>query len=268
MNQVVKIERYIQEFFSNRYSDYKMFYQDEHKHRRVGMYQLKEGTSLMDFLIGIMGNIEDRIYVGKLVPQIFATPDKLIEYLKGFKSYLNENQKLLDINVDGENTSYVIHQLQTIKTDLVEMVDYLILIYDTEDIKIPYQELRHSLISKNLDAFFKDMNSILASVSYPIIHTKEGYLHSNIHLILKLLGFDIVSEDLTNVGRIDAVIRLANHIYIMEFKLGTSDEAIAQIKEKKYYEKFIIEKKDIILVGVGFDNNNRNIGDYKFEEHK
>lgn len=268
MNRILKIERYIKEFFSNRYSDYRMFYKDEHKHRRVGMYQLKEGTSLMDFLISIMGNIEEKIYVGKLVPNVFATPEKLIEYLKWFKGYLNDNQRLLDINIDGENTSYVIHELQTMKTDLVEMIDYLMVIYDTDDTKIPYQELRHALIIKDLDLFFKDINSILASVSYPIIHTKEGYLHSNIHLILKLLGFEIVSEDVTNLGRIDAVIRLANLIYIIEFKLGTGQEAIDQIKEKKYYEKFVIEKKEIILVGVGFSNDNRNIEDYVSEIYK
>ena len=268
MNKVVKIERYIQEFFSTRYEDYQMFYRDEHKHRRVGMYRLKEGTSLMDFLISIMGNIEEKIYVGKLVPQVYATPEKLIEYLQWFKEYLNDNQKLLDKNIDGENTSYVIQELQTMKTELVEMVDYLLMIYDTEDINIPYQNLRHSLIIQDFDSFFKDMNSILASVSYPILKTKEGYLHSNIHLILKLLGFDIISEDNTNVGRIDAVIRFSKLIYLFEFKLGTSQEALDQIKEKKYFEKFIVERKEIILVGVGFDTEQRNISDYKIEKYK
>ena len=61
MNKIVKIEGYIQEFFSTRYEDYQMFYRDEHKHRSVGMYRLKEGTSLMDFLISIMGNIKEKI---------------------------------------------------------------------------------------------------------------------------------------------------------------------------------------------------------------
>jgi hypothetical protein len=268
MNKVLKIERYIQEFFSTRYSDYRLFYQSEHQHRRVVMYQLKNGSSLMDFLISIMGNIEEKIYVGKLVPQVYANPEKLIEYMKWFKDYLNENQKLLDINKSGDNTSYIIHEIQSIKTELVEMVDYLLMIYDTEDINIPYQELRHSLIIKDLDSFIRDMNSILASVSYAISKTQEGYLHSNIHLILKLLGFDILPEETTNIGRIDAVIRFSNIIYIFEFKLGTSDEALNQIKDKKYYEKFIIERKEIILVGVGFDAENRNVKDYKMEIHK
>ena len=79
------------------------------------------------------------------------------------------------------------------------------------------------------------------------------------------MGFDIISEESTNIGRIDAVIRFSETIYIFEFKLGTSLEAITQIKEKKYYEKFIIEKKEILLVGVGFDSENRNISDIQYE---
>lgn len=268
MNKVVKIERYIQEFFSTRFENYHMYFRDEYKHRQVGMYHLKEGASLMDFLISIMGNIEDKLYVGKLVPQVFATPENLVEYLKWFRNYLNENQKLLDKNIDGENTSYVIYELQTIKTELVDMIENLLMIYDSEDINIPYQNLRHSLITQDVESFFKDMNSILASVSYPILKTKEGYLHSNIHLILKLLGFNIISEDNTNIGRIDAVIRFSNLIYLFEFKLGTSEEAMNQIKEKRYYEKFIVERKEIILVGVGFDTEERNISDYKMEKQK
>ena len=79
------------------------------------------------------------------------------------------------------------------------------------------------------------------------------------------MGFDIISEESTNIGRIDAVIRFSETIYIFEFKLGSSLEAITQIKRKKYYEKFIVEKKEILLVGVGFNLINRNTSDYQTE---
>ena len=84
--------------------------------------------------------------------------------------------------------------------------------------------------------------------------------------MLKLLGFDIVSEDNTNLGRIDAVIRFSSILYIIEFKRGTSQEALDQIKHKKYHEKFIVEKKQTILVGVGFTPDNRNIDTYLMEQ--
>ena len=266
MNKILKIERYIQEFFSTRYSDYNLFYQSEYQHRRVGVYSLKRGNEIMDLLNDIMCNIEEKIYVGKLIPQYFANPERLIDYLKWFKDYLNQKQELLDINKVEDNTSYIIHEVQKMKTELIEMADYLLQIADTEDLNIPYQELRHALITKNLNAFFRDLNSILASVSYPIVKVQEGYLHSNIHLILKLLGFEINSEVTTNIGRIDAVIIFSNLIYIFEFKLGTKEEAIQQIKDKKYHEKYVIERKEIIIVGVGFDIFSRNVNGYLSEK--
>ena len=110
---------------------------------------------------------------------------------------------------------------------------------------------------------------LFASLSYSIAKTKEGYYHSNVHLILKLLGFEIKSEEETNIGRIDAVIRFVNTIYILEFKFqekGNSAEiAMKQIKEKKYHEKYLIEKKNIIALGIGFSNELRNISDFKYE---
>jgi len=51
----------------------------------------------------------------------------------------------------------------------------------------------------------------------------------------------------------------------MEYKLGTAEQALAQIKEMKYYEKFLISDKNIKLIGIGFDVEQKNIGDYKIE---
>lgn len=268
MNKITKIEQYIQDFFSSRYENYRMFYIDESRHRRVGIYNLNHGTDLMDLLNSIMGNIEEKYFVGKLVPGIFAKPENLIDSLLSFKEYLIEKQPLIDANTQDGNTNYVIIEIQTMKNEIIDMIDHVVMIWDQEDAIIPYVDLRQSLISEDLDEFLKLMNSILASVSYPILKTKEGYLHSNIHLILKLLGFDIISEENTNIGRIDAVIRFSQLIYIFEFKLGSATEGLEQIKEKKYYEKYIVEKKRIIMVGVGFSDENRNINDIEVEEHK
>ena len=143
------------------------------------------------------------------------------------------------------------------------MIDHSLMMFDEDDHSIPFIDLRQSLISQDLNEFTKLMNSILASVSYAISKTSEGYLHSNIHLILKILGFDIISEETTNNGRIDAVIKFSQLTYIFEFKLGSAKEGLDQINDKKYYEKYIIEKKPIILVGVGFSNEERNINGYE-----
>ena len=56
------------------------------------------------------------------------------------------------------------------------------------------------------------------------------------------------------------------HIYIMEYKMGTAEAALNQIKEKKYYEKYFKAEKPITLIGIGFDMEQKNIDDFKIEE--
>ena len=56
------------------------------------------------------------------------------------------------------------------------------------------------------------------------------------------------------------------HVYVMEFKRDkTAAEAMAQIKEMKYYEKFVGTGKKITLVGINFDSEKRTIGEYLAE---
>ena len=69
----------------------------------------------------------------------------------------------------------------------------------------------------------------------------------------------------TNKGRIDAVI-IDKDIYIFEFKFnGDKDQALNQIKDKKYFEKYQGVGKEIYLFGVEFTD--RNIGNWVIEKH-
>ncbi len=115
----------------------------------------------------------------------------------------------------------------------------------------------------DMDRFIRELKSLFASIPYHIfIGEREAYYHTIIYLVLSLNGADIKCEDPTNIGRIDAVVETANKIYIMEFKMGSEQEALEQIKEKKYYEKYLGKGKEIVLIGIGFDPEKRNIGNY------
>jgi hypothetical protein len=127
--------------------------------------------------------------------------------------------------------------------------------------------LSNHLNSGELEEFFKNLESLYASIPYDIfLKEKEAYYHTVIYLVLTLIGINIKSEVHTNQGRIDAVVETEDRIYVMEFKLGTAEEALAQIKEKRYFEKYLSSSKSIKLIGVGFDVRQKNIGDYKIEE--
>lgn len=127
-------------------------------------------------------------------------------------------------------------------------------------------KLKQYLTNNNFDDFFNDIKSIFASLSYQMKIT-EAYFHSNIHVLLKTIGFDIISEDETNLGRIDSVIELDNKILIFEFKTSSAVIAIEQIKEKKYYEKYLVKRKEIIFVGVACSLSERNISKWKIEKY-
>ena len=116
----------------------------------------------------------------------------------------------------------------------------------------------------DLENFFTIIRSLFASIpSHLFIKNREAYYHTVIYMILKLLGVNIKVEDHTNKGRIDAVIETETNIYVMEFKMGTPDEALSQIEERKYHEKYLSSDKSIQLIGVGFDKEEKNISDYK-----
>lgn len=270
MDKIKRLEKYLYDFFSTRFEDLDHFYRATHRDRQYGIYRLKDGNKLMDFLISIHSNVEEQFYFQNLIPQKFATPEALISSLDWFKKYLNDNQKYLDLNFDGDNTDYIVNDIQRIKNELILAIDYTKIIYDYEDTVIPYQELRYKLITNNIPDFVAILKSILASVSYAISHTQEGFFHSNVHLILKLLGFEILSEELTNNGRIDAVIRFSDKLYILEFKFNDnedlSNEALQQIKDKDYALKFTVEKKDIYGIGISFGKDTRNINGFKTDK--
>jgi hypothetical protein len=118
----------------------------------------------------------------------------------------------------------------------------------------------------DMDRFVRELKSLFASIPYHIfIGDREAYYHSIIYLVLSLNGAEVRAEDPTNIGRIDAVLETGKKIYIMEFKIGSEQEALAQIKGMKYYEKYLGKGKEVVLMGIGFDPEERNIGNYLLE---
>jgi ATP-dependent exoDNAse (exonuclease V) beta subunit len=94
----------------------------------------------------------------------------------------------------------------------------------------------------------------------------EKYYQTIFYLIFKLIGLRIDAEVKTNAGRIDAVVEVRDHIYLFEFKLDKNAEiALAQIKERGYYQKYRLHNKAITLVGANFDSKLRAISDWQAE---
>ena len=77
----------------------------------------------------------------------------------------------------------------------------------------------------------------------------------------------MASEDRTSAGRIDLTVETGMHVYVMEFKVDKSAEAaLRQIKEKRYADKFRLEKgKTVHLVGIAFSSTGHTVQDWKEE---
>ncbi|MFN8578421.1 MAG: AAA family ATPase [Candidatus Sericytochromatia bacterium] len=124
-----------------------------------------------------------------------------------------------------------------------------------------------SLNKNDLDEFFKVIFDIFANIPHQIFMAdREAYYHTIIYLILTLIGIRTKAEVQTNKGSIDAVIETDTNIYIFEFKMSSTSQAITQIEKKKYYEAYILSNKEIFLIGVRFDVNERNIKDWKIQQ--
>ena len=129
-----------------------------------------------------------------------------------------------------------------------------------------------ALETKDLNLFQTTLESIFASIPYNHyannnIQVYEGFYASVIYIYLQSLGLDIIGEDVTNKGRIDLTIKINGIIYILEFKVdGQKGEALKQIKEKNYHQKYINTTKEIYIIGIEFDSNEKNIT--KFESEK
>ena len=93
----------------------------------------------------------------------------------------------------------------------------------------------------------------------------DGPFYQTIFFItFLLLGSSVKAESRTNQGRIDAYVRTAKAVYIFEFELDKSpDEAVGQILDRRYYEKFQFCSLPIRLIGVNFDSDKGRIDGWK-----
>jgi hypothetical protein len=127
-------------------------------------------------------------------------------------------------------------------------------------------KMETALAGKDIDKMMSLMKVVFSKIPYQIFIDLEAYYHSVVYLVFKLLGSQIQAEKQTNIGRMDAVLEYQNLVYIFEFKQTTAQKGLDQIHEKQYYQPYQHQDKGIILVGVAFDDEKNNIGEWKVEE--
>ena len=111
------------------------------------------------------------------------------------------------------------------------------------------------------------INTLLKDVPSHLLDDKgEHFYHALVHLHFRYLGLFMQSEVHTSDGRMDAVVQTPTHIYLLEFKIDQSAEAaLAQIRQKGYADKFRLENKPVVGVGINFDAVKKAVGDWVAE---
>jgi len=125
-------------------------------------------------------------------------------------------------------------------------------------------QLIDALETHDLDRFFTILQIFFANIPYNIQLKQEKYYQTIFYLIFTLLGLRVEAEVHTNQGRIDAVVEIADHIFLFEFKLDQSaTAALQQIKDNAYAQKYRLKAKPITLIGANFDSTQRKVTEWQ-----
>jgi hypothetical protein len=120
------------------------------------------------------------------------------------------------------------------------------------------QRMQRQLLSGDTGALEQSLREMLSYIPFSLHGKDEAYFHSLMLLWLRLIGFDITGEINTNIGIIDAVWKFPGHTIVAEVKRQVKkgrmttllNNAMKQIEEKRYYERFMNEGNVSLLAVV------------------
>ena len=135
-------------------------------------------------------------------------------------------------------------------------------------------QLGQALQSNELHKLETIFKSLFASIPHDWykkhdMHRYEGFYASIVYSYLVAVGYELIPEDTTNQGQIDLTMKLPDKIVIFEFKLarlGNASQAIEQIKQRQYPQQYEVEGLPIHLVGISFNENDKNIADFVIDK--
>lgn len=118
------------------------------------------------------------------------------------------------------------------------------------------------------DDFLKTEQALLAGIPKDVNEPRrlEQAYRDLLVLTFRILGFTVTPESALSGGRSDAVVETPKFVYIFEFKLdgnGSADDALKQIEDKHYADRFATDSRRVFKIGVAFDNRIKNISGWE-----
>jgi len=122
----------------------------------------------------------------------------------------------------------------------------------------------------NVESFMTRLKAFFAGIPYKLNNKTEKHYQTVFYLFFKLMGQFIVAEQVSAVGRADAVVVTADTVYAFEFKLtekGTAEDAIKQIDNKGYLVPYIAGRKKLVKIGAEFSTKDRGLSRWVIENN-
>lgn len=219
-------------------------------------------------------NLESVTATSKLIGS-FDIDNITLEALLFQTGYLT----IKEVHQMGDQTFYTLsYPNQEVKMSLNDTI-LTYLVQAPEMFSETQPRLYKAITSGNPEAFKTVFHAFFASIPHDWYRKNqlanyEGYYASIVYCYFSAMGLDVVAEDSTNTGQIDLTVKTEDMVYIFEFKVvdkpTKANSALAQIKDKKYHEKYQgatgQRYEKVFLMGIEFDKNERNIVQFDWEE--
>jgi hypothetical protein len=118
------------------------------------------------------------------------------------------------------------------------------------------KSLRKAFLEHKLGLLLPTFKKICAYLPYTIHPNNERGYQMIFYLIMQFIGLDVIVEDPTALGRIDAVIKINQRVYLIDLKIrGYASQALEQIVERCYDEKYRAQGLVVTHIGIVFDSS-------------
>ena len=137
------------------------------------------------------------------------------------------------------------------------------------------KELGRLLTANDFDGFTDRLKSFFAGIpcqwqgaNSPARY--EAWYAGMLYACFRTIGLDLRVEDASGRGRADMVVLHGGQVFVFEFKVAhgedgktAAEQAIGQIRDKGYADKYRDRKEPIHLVGVAFSSKDSNLAALK-----
>ena len=132
-----------------------------------------------------------------------------------------------------------------------------------------------ALKKNDINQAMHEMQAYLASIPYvegfkeklKDVSNREGFYEYTMYLIFSMLNVYVQTQVKCARGRADMVVFMPDTIYVMELKLnGTAQDALDQINDKGYAQRYATDPRPVVKVGMGFSIEKRALTDYLIVE--